>query len=60
MLVIAALVGTQGLGQAVYLALGKADMGKGVITGLSIALVAMVADRILQAMSRRKQEALGL
>ena len=60
MLVIAALVGTQGLGQAVYLALGKADMGKGVITGLSIALVAMVADRILQAMSRRRQEALGL
>ena len=60
MLVIAALVGTQGLGQAVYLALGKADMGKGVITGLSIALVAMVADQILQAMSRRRQEALGL
>ena len=60
MLVIAALVGTQGLGQAVYLALGKADMGMGVITGLSIALVAMVADRILQATSRRQQQALGL
>lgn len=60
MLVIAALVGTQGLGQAVYLALGKADAGAGLVTGLSMALVAMVADRILQSISNRRQEALGL
>ena len=60
MLVIAALVGTQGLGQAIFLSLGKADIGRGVITGLSMALVAMVADRILQAVSKKRQEALGL
>ncbi|MEM8812888.1 MAG: ABC transporter permease subunit [Pseudomonadota bacterium] len=59
MLVIAALVGTQGLGQQVYLALGNADMGMGVVAGLSMALVAMVADRILQAVSARQQEKLG-
>ena len=60
MLVIAALVGTQGLGQAVYLSLSKANAGAGLVTGLSMALIAMVADRILQAYSRRRQEALGL
>ncbi|NMM44838.1 ABC transporter permease subunit [Rhodospirillaceae bacterium KN72] len=60
MLVIAALVGTKGLGQAVYLALGKANAGMGLVAGLSIALVAMSADRILQAWSRRKRKALGL
>ncbi|MCP4875580.1 MAG: ABC transporter permease subunit [Gammaproteobacteria bacterium] len=60
MLVIAAMVGTQGLGQQIFLALGKADMGRGIVTGLSMALVAMVADRILQAYSRKRQEALGL
>lgn len=60
MLVIAALVGTQGLGQQVYLALGKANAGAGLVTGLSMALIAMVADRILQAISKRRQEALGL
>jgi len=60
MLVIAALVGTQGLGQQVYLALSKADAGAGLVTGLSMALVAMVADRILQAVSKKRQEALGL
>ncbi|MEM7170975.1 MAG: ABC transporter permease subunit [Pseudomonadota bacterium] len=60
MLVIAALVGTQGLGQQVYLALGKANAGAGVVTGLSMALIAITADRIIQAISRRRQEALGL
>jgi glycine betaine/proline transport system permease protein len=60
MLVIAALVGTQGLGQAVYLALGKANAGMGLVAGLSIALVAMVADRIIQSWSKRRAEALGL
>ena len=59
MLVIAALVGTQGLGQQVYLALSAANSGAGLVTGLSIALIAMVTDRIFQAMSRKRQEALG-
>lgn len=53
MLVIAALVGTQGLGQQIYLALTLADMGRGIITGVSMALLAMVSDRILQAYSRK-------
>ncbi len=60
MLVIAALVGTSGLGQMVYIALGKANTGKGVVAGLSIALVAMVADRMLQAWSAQRKAALGL
>lgn len=59
MLVIAALVGTKGLGQQVFLALGKADMGMGLVAGLSIALVAMVTDRILQAYSAKRRAALG-
>ena len=49
MLVIAAMVGTRDLGQLVYVALGKADPGLGLISGLSIALIAMISDRIIQA-----------
>ena len=52
MLAIAAMVGTRDLGQQVYVALGKADTGLGLIAGLAIALVAMMADRIIQAWSR--------
>jgi len=60
MLVIAALVGTKGLGQSVYIALGAGDVGKGFVAGLSMALLAMIADRITQAWSRRKKAELGL
>lgn len=53
MLVIAALVGTTGLGQSIFVALSAADAGKGLVAGLGIALIAMTADRILQAVIRR-------
>lgn len=49
MLVIAALVGTTGLGQQIYQALTAANTGLGVVSGLSMALLAMTADRIMQA-----------
>ena len=60
MLVIAALVGTKGLGQQVYIALGKADTGMGVVAGLGIALVAMIADRIIQGWCSQRKTALGI
>jgi glycine betaine/proline transport system permease protein len=55
MLAIAALVGTRDLGQQVYIALGKADAGRGLIAGLMIALIAMVSDRIIRAWCLKRQ-----
>lgn len=49
MLVIAALVGTTGLGQKIYIALSAADAGVGLSAGAGIAFIAMIADRILRA-----------
>ena len=60
MLVITALVGTKGLGQAIYIALGAADSGKGLVAGLGMALIAMITDRIIQSWSASKKAALGL
>jgi len=60
MLVVAALVGTRELGQLVYNALTNADAGKGFIAGFSMALIAMVADRLAQAWAAQRKEALGL
>ncbi len=59
MLVIAALVGTNGLGQQIYIALGKADAGMGLVAGVGMALIAMIADRILRAYVRTRQQSLG-
>jgi glycine betaine/proline transport system permease protein len=49
MLVITALVGTRDLGQEVYIALTKANAGKGVVAGLAVAFIAIMSDRIIQA-----------
>jgi glycine betaine/proline transport system permease protein len=53
MLVITALVGTRDLGQEVYIALTKADTGHGIVAGLCVAFIAIIADRLISAGSRR-------
>ena len=49
MLAIAALVGTTGLGQLIYIGLSKANFGLGMISGVSIAIIAILFDRVTQA-----------
>ena len=52
MLVITALVGTRDLGQEVYIALTKADVGRGLVAGLAIAAIAIAADRLIGAAAK--------
>ena len=60
MLVIAALIGTNGLEQIVFIGLTDGNMGKGLIAGLSMAIIAMIVDRITKTISEKRSEALGL
>ncbi|MGR3376395.1 ABC transporter permease [Salipiger abyssi] len=60
MVAIAALVGTKDLGQQISRALSDGDTGRGLIAGLCIACLGIIADRILRSMSRRRSAALGL
>jgi glycine betaine/proline transport system permease protein len=60
MLVITALVGTRDLGQEVYIALTKADPGRGLVAGLAIAFIAIIADRLIQAAAAKQRARLGL
>lgn len=60
MLVITALVGTRELGQEVYIALTKADTGRGLVAGVSVAFIAIIADRLIGAWARRRKQQLGL
>ena len=60
MLVITALVGTRDLGQEVYIALAKADTGRGIVAGLAIAFIAIIADRLITAGADRVRARLGL
>jgi glycine betaine/proline transport system permease protein len=60
MLVITALVGTRDLGQEVYIALVKADVGRGLMAGIGVAMIAMIADRLMTASATRMKMRLGL
>jgi glycine betaine/proline transport system permease protein len=60
MLVITALVGTRDLGQEVYIALTKADTGRGIVAGLAVAAIAIIADRLISAGAARTRARLGL
>ena len=60
MLVIAALVGTNGLEQIVYIGLSDGNFGLGLIAGIGLAIIAMTADRMTQAWSYKRQKDLDL
>ncbi|MEM7731219.1 MAG: ABC transporter permease subunit [Pseudomonadota bacterium] len=53
MLVIAALVGTKDLGQQVLIALNQSIVGQGIVAGLCVAALALVADAMLKAAAKR-------
>ncbi|MCA2012160.1 ABC transporter permease subunit [Cereibacter sphaeroides] len=60
MLVITALVGTRDLGQEVYIALTRADTGQGIVAGLAVAFIAIIADRFLEASAKRMRKQMGM
>ena len=60
MLVITALVGTRDLGQEVYIALTKADTGRGLVAGLAVAFIAIIADRLITTGSVRLRARFGM
>lgn len=54
MVVIAALIGAGGLGSPVILGLNTLDIGRAVVGGVGIVLMAIVLDRITQSMAQKK------
>ncbi|MFD1702116.1 ABC transporter permease [Methylopila henanensis] len=60
MLVITALVGTRDLGQEVYSALAQANVGRGLVAGLCVAFIGIIADRLIAAGAERTKRRLGL
>jgi glycine betaine/proline transport system permease protein len=55
MIIICAMIGTRDLGQEVFIALSKADSGRGIIAGLAIAFIGIIADRLFNALSSRSK-----
>ena len=60
MTAITALIGSRDLGQEILKALPDQDTGRGVLAGLSIACLGIIADRLIRAWTDRRRQALGL
>jgi glycine betaine/proline transport system permease protein len=53
MLVITALVGTDELGQIIYIGLSKGNFGIGFLAGVGMAVIALLADQYCRAWQQR-------
>jgi glycine betaine/proline transport system permease protein len=54
MVVVASMIGARGLGEEVLLGIQRLDVGRGVVAGTVIVLLAIVLDRITQSFARRR------
>jgi glycine betaine/proline transport system permease protein len=52
MVVITALIGAGGLGETVYVGLGRNDVGFAAIGGIGIVVLAIILDRLTQAITK--------
>ena len=55
MVVIASMIGAMGLGTEVYFAVGRNEAGSGFAAGLAIVILAIILDRVTQAMNKAKR-----
>ena len=56
MTVIAAMIGAGGLGAKILYSIQRVDLATGAEAGISILIIAMVLDRILQGITKRERE----
>ncbi len=57
MVVIAAMIGAKGLGGEVWKAIQRLQPGRGFEAGIGIVIVAIILDRVMQKVGRKKQKA---
>ena len=54
MVVIASMIGAEGLGTEVYRAIGRNQAGQGFASGIAIVILAIILDRLIQVMNKNK------
>jgi ABC-type proline/glycine betaine transport system permease subunit len=54
MVVVASMIGARGLGEEVLLGIQRLDVGRGLVAGLTIVILAIVLDRITQAAAKMR------
>jgi glycine betaine/proline transport system permease protein len=60
MVAITALIGSRDLGQEIYKALPGADTGRGLLAGLGIAFIGIIASRLIGGWAEKRKKELGM
>lgn len=60
MVVISSMIGAQGLGQEVLVAIRQIEVGDGFVAGLSVVFLAIILDRVLQGVANKFDQTEGL
>ena len=60
MVIIAAFIGTQDLGQEMQRALSSTDVGKGLVLGLCVAFMGLMIDQLISQWGARRSRELGI
>lgn len=60
MVIIAAFIGTQDLGQEMQRALSSTDVGKGLVLGLCVAFMGLLVDHLISVWGGARRRALGI
>ena len=60
MVIIAAFIGTQDLGQEMQRALSTTDVGKGLVLGFAVAFMGLMTDHLITRWSETRKQALGM
>jgi len=60
MVIIAAFIGTQDLGQEMQRALSSTDVGKGLVLGFAVAFMGLMVDHLATRWSASRRQALGV
>ena len=60
MVIIAAFIGTQDLGQELQKTLAGTELGKNIVLGMNVSLMALTFDLTIMAWAQKRKEALGL
>lgn len=60
MVIIAAFIGTQDLGQEMQRALSSTDVGKGMVLGFAVAFMGLMTDHLITRWSEGRKRALGV
>ena len=57
MVVTSAIIGAKGLGMEILLATNRVEMGKALLPGISIVIIAIILDRLTQGLTKKNEVA---